>query len=167
MSMESLQDLFVDELRDLYNAESQLIKALPKMAKAASSKELKMAFEEHLEQTREQVERLDKIFEQLGTKRKSRKCRGMEGVLEEGKEIIEEEASPAVKDAALIAAAQKAEHYEIASYGTVRTYAQMLGNTEAARLLQQTLDEEGQTDRKLTSLAEGLINPQAQESEEQ
>jgi ferritin-like metal-binding protein YciE len=162
MQMSSLHDLYVDQLKDLLNAENQLIKALPKMAKAASSDDLKSAFDEHTEQTREHVARLEKIFEDMGKAARGKTCKAMQGLIEEGKEIMEEDAEPAVLDAGLIAAAQKVEHYEIASYGTVRTYAQMLGEKDAAKLLQKTLDEESQTDEKLTKLAEEHINIDAQ-----
>ena len=162
MQMESLQDLFVDQLKDLYNAEGQLVKALPKMAKAASNPQLQAAFTEHLAQTREHVERLEQVFNTLGESPKGKKCKAMEGLIEEGKDMMDEDAEPEVMDAGLIAAAQRVEHYEIAGYGCVRTYARLLGNNEAARLLQKTLDEEGQTDKKLTDLAERLINVQAQ-----
>src|SRR5262249_44590673 len=152
------EDLFVNELRDLYNAENQLVKALPKMAKSASSPELRQGFEEHLEQTRHHVERLEQVFEQLGTKARGKKCQAMEGLIDEGKDLMDEDAEPPVMDAGLIAAAQKVEHYEIAGYGTVRTWAEHLGHHEAAELLQQTLDEEKQTDQKLTRLAEQMVN---------
>ena len=166
MALGSLHDLYVEELRDLYNAENQLLKALPKMARAASDESLRAAFEEHLEVTRGQVDRLDRIFKKLGEKPTGKKCVAMEGLIKEGKEMMEENAAPAVLDAALIAAAQKVEHYEIAGYGTVRTYARMLGYEEAADLLQETLDEEGETDQKLTDLAESVINVEAEEAEE-
>ena len=161
MKLDSLQKLYVEELKDLYSAEKQLLKALPKMAKAATSPELKAAFPGHLEQTKGQVERLDRIFEALDKSPKGKKCKAMEGLVEEGAELIGEDADPDVLDAGLIAAAQKVEHYEIAGYGTVRTYAQLLGEEEAAGLLQQTLDEEAATDETLSQLAEGLINVQA------
>src|SRR5688572_7752502 len=161
MEMESLQDLLLEELKDLYNAENQLIKAMPKMAKKASSPKLKQAFETHLKETQNQAKRLEQVFESLGERAKSKKCHAMEGLIEEGKEMMGEDMDEDVMDAALIAAAQKIEHYEIASYGTVRTYAQLLGNKEAARLLQQTLDEEGKTDKLLTQLAESSINIEA------
>jgi ferritin-like metal-binding protein YciE len=161
MKLDSLQKLYVEELRDLYSAENQILKALPKMAKAASSPELKQAFEEHLEQTKGQVDRLERIFEKLGKSPKGKKCKAMEGLVEEGAELMKEDADPAVLDAGLIAAAQRVEHYEIAGYGTVRTYANMLEDQDAADLLQETLDEEGETDKKLTSLAESLINVEA------
>jgi len=161
LKLGSLQDLFVSELKDLYSAENQLIKALPKMAKAASTPELQTAFREHLEQTRTHAERLDRIFESLGVSGKGKKCKAMEGLIEEGKEIMEEDAEPPVLDAALIGAAQRVEHYEIAGYGCARTYARLLHNQEAANLLQQTLNEEGETDKRLTQIAEGLVNLQA------
>jgi ferritin-like metal-binding protein YciE len=161
MKLESLHDLFVDELKDLYNAEVQLTKALPKMAKAASSEDLRTAFEDHLTETEQQVKRLETIFKQVEANPKGKKCKAMAGLIEEGKEIIEEDAEDAVKDAALIAAAQRVEHYEIAGYGTVRTYAQLLGFDEASNLLQETLDEEASADKKLTELAQN-INVEAQ-----
>ena len=156
-----LQELLVDELKDLYSAENQILKALPKMAKAASSPELKRAFERHLEETRRQVERLDQIGEALDIRLTGKKCKGMEGLIEEGKEIMSEDLDDNTLDAGLIGAAQKVEHYEIAGYGTARTHAAMLGYNKAAKLLQQTLDEEGATDKKLTALAESLINVEA------
>lgn len=162
MEMESLQDLFVEDLKDLYSAETQLTKALPKMAKAATHPDLKQAFQTHLAETEVQIERLETILEALDESPKGKKCKAMEGLIEEGKELMEEDAEPEVLDAGLIGAAQKVEHYEIAGYGTVRTYAQMLGNEEAARLLQQTLDEEGMTDKKLTKLAMQCINAEAE-----
>jgi ferritin-like metal-binding protein YciE len=164
MKMRTLQDMWVDELRDLYNAENQLIKALPKMAKAASSDELREAIEEHLEQTKGHAERLEQIFEQLDLKPKGKKCEAMEGLVEEGKEILSMDAEPAVLDAGIICAAQKVEHYEMAGYGTVRTWARHLGQDKAADLLQQTLDEEGEADHKLTDIAERVVNLEAVES---
>jgi len=161
MKLESLETLYVEELRDIYNAENQLLKALPKMAKTASSPELKQAFEDHLEQTREHVERLDEIFEKLDKKPTGKTCHAMKGLIEEGSEILEQEGAEHVIDAGLIAAAQKVEHYEIASYGTVRTWAEILGEEDAAELLQQTLDEEGETDKRLTELAEEIVNVEA------
>jgi ferritin-like metal-binding protein YciE len=163
MKLDSLETLFVEELRDVYNAENQLVKALPKMGKRASSEELKRAFEEHLEQTRGHVERLDQILEGLGKSSKGKTCKGMKGIVEEGSEVMEQEGDDAVLDAAIIAAAQKVEHYEIATYGTLRTWAEMLDNDEAADLLQQTLDEESETNEKLTELAESSINVEAQQ----
>ena len=156
-----LEELLVDELKDIYSAENQIVKALPKMAKAASSPELKRAFERHLEETRRQVERLDQIGQALEVKLTGKKCRGMEGLIEEGKEIMEEFDDEDAIDAGLIGAAQKVEHYEIAAYGTARTHAEVLGFTKAARLLQQTLDEEEATDKKLTQLAESIVNVEA------
>lgn len=167
MALRTLHDLYVDELRDLYNAENQLLKALPKMAKAANSPELKSAFEEHLEVTKEQVSRLEQIFEKLELSPKGKKCKAMEGLLAEGKEVIEEEADPDVKDAALIASAQRVEHYEMAGYGCVRTYARQLGYSDAANLLQATLDEEGEADKALTELAESQVNADAESQDEE
>lgn len=163
MNLESLHDLFVDELKDLYSAEHQILKALPKMIKAASSPELGAAFEEHNEVTKEQVQRLEKIFKMLKTSPKGKKCKAMEGLLEEGKELMSEDADPTVMDAGLIAAAQRVEHYEMAGYGCVRTYANLLGHKEIADLLQETLDEEGEADKALTDLAETIINVEALE----
>ncbi|MGB2715055.1 MAG: ferritin-like domain-containing protein [Vicinamibacterales bacterium] len=160
-----LEELLVDELKDIYSAENQIIKALPKMAKAATSPELKRAFERHLEETRRQVERLDQIGQALDVKLTGKKCKGMEGLIEEGKEVMEEDFDDNAIDAGLIGAAQKVEHYEIAAYGTARTHAEMLGYTKAAKLLQQTLDEEGATDKKLTQLAESIINVEAAAAE--
>ncbi len=161
--MRNLQDLYVDELKDLYNAEQQILKALPKMAKAASSPELKDAFNQHLEQTREQVNRLDRIFRELGKTPRGKKCVGMQGIIEEGQEMLKEKAEPSVKDAGLISAAQRVEHYEMAGYGTVRTFANMLGYNDQAQALQTTLNEEGDTDHKLTQLAESMVNPEAEQ----
>jgi ferritin-like metal-binding protein YciE len=161
MSLATIKDLYEEELKDLYDAENQILQALPKMSQAAHAPELKRAFQEHLEQTKGQVERLDTIFQKMGSKPGGKKCKGMAGLLAEGEQMIKEEADPDVKDAGLIAGAQKVEHYEIAGYGTVRTFAQLLGEQEAARLLQQTLDEEGATDKKLTTLAERGINKKA------
>ena len=161
MEIDSLQKLYVEELKDLYSAEKQILQALPRMAKKVSNPQLRKAFEEHVEVTRMQVERLDRIFERLERSPRGKKCKGMEGLLEEGKEMMQEDMEPEVLDAALISAAQKVEHYEIAGYGTVRTYARLLGEEEDARLLQQTLDEEGDADKKLTQLAESSINVEA------
>jgi ferritin-like metal-binding protein YciE len=166
--LSSLDDLLVHELQDIYNAESQILKALPKMVKAANDPELKNAFEEHRRQTEGQVTRLDQVFRLLGVPAKGRKCEGMAGLLEEGKKTMEQEAEPSVLDAALIAAAQKVEHYEIAAYGCVCTYAEMLGYDQVHELLGQNLDEEETTDQRLTALAESVINPEAgAESEEE
>ncbi len=161
MSLGSLHDLYVNEMRDLYNAENQLLIALPKMARAASDPRLQAAFEEHLEVTRGQIERLERIFEGLDGSPKGKKCKAMEGLIEEGKELMEEDAAPAVLDAALICAAQKVEHYEIAGYGCARTFATLLGLGEAAALLQETLDEEGEADKLLTQIAEQGVNADA------
>ncbi|MDX2185847.1 MAG: ferritin-like domain-containing protein [Opitutaceae bacterium] len=151
--IETLHDLFIEELKDLYSAETQLVKALPKMAKAASNEQLRAGFQEHLEQTKEHVSRLERIGEMLDVSLKGKKCLAMEGLVAEGKETISEDASEEVKDAALICAAQKVEHYEIAGYGTVRTFAEILGMDEARELLESTLEEESETDEKLTELA--------------
>jgi ferritin-like metal-binding protein YciE len=156
-----LEELLVDELKDLYSAENQIIKALPKMSKAASSPELRRAFERHLEETRKQVDRLEQIGEALDVRLTGKKCKGMEGLIEEGKEIMSEDFEDSAMDAGLIGAAQKVEHYEIAAYGTARAHAAILGYNKAAKLLQQTLDEEGATDKKLTALAESVINVEA------
>lgn len=158
-----LGELLQDELKDLYSAENQIIKALPKMIKAAVSPDLKRAFERHLEETRRQVERLDQIGGEMEIKLTGKKCKGMEGLIEEGKEAIEELDEENI-DAGLIGAAQKVEHYEIAGYGTARTHAEMLGFKRVAKLLQQTLDEEAATDKKLTALAESVINVEAVEA---
>jgi ferritin-like metal-binding protein YciE len=161
MKINSLQDLYIIELRDLYDAESRITKALPKMAEAAHSQELRNAFELHLEQTRRHSERLEQIFQELNESPKGEKCKGIQGIIDEGEDIMDEDAPAAVSDAALIAAAQRVEHYEIAAYGTVRTFATRLGFQNQARLLNETLQEEGATDKKLTSLAESYINEQA------
>jgi len=161
MKLDSLEKLYVEQLKDLYSAESQLVQALPKMAKAASSSDLRQAFQMHLDQTKEHVNRLEQIFDNLEYKPTGHKCKGMAGLIEEGEEMIENEAEKEVRDAGLIAAAQRVEHYEIAGYGTVRTYAEMLNRNEDVQLLQQTLDEEYKTDEKLTTLAESEINIEA------
>lgn len=161
MSLDSLEKLFLDELRDIYNAEKQITRALPRMAKAAESPELQQAFTKHLKETEGQIQRLEQVFKELGQAVRGKKCKGMEGLIEEGKEKLEEEGEPQVLDAALIASAQKVEHYEIAAYGCLRTYAELLGYTQAAQLLQQTLQEEEATDKKLTELGESGINEAA------
>jgi ferritin-like metal-binding protein YciE len=158
MSLKTLEDLFVHELRDLHSAEKQLIKALPKIAKAATSEKLRRGIEEHLEETRHQEDRLDQILEQLGKSSRGARCEAMEGLIEEGQRMIDEDAEPHVRDAGLISMAQRVEHYEIAGYGTARTYAKLLGHGEAEDLLQQTLDEERAADEKLTELAMSEIN---------
>jgi ferritin-like metal-binding protein YciE len=160
-SLKSFDDLLVEQLQDLYDAEQRLVKALPKMADAAHSSSLKAAFQDHLRQTEGQVRRLEEVFRMLGKSASSKTCEAMKGLIEEGQGAISATGDPDVKDAALIAAAQRVEHYEIAGYGTVRTFAQRLGRPDAARLLQQTLDEEAATDKKLTALAEQSINPKA------
>jgi ferritin-like metal-binding protein YciE len=169
MANEGLRDLYIDELKDLYSAENQLVKALPKMAKAASSDELKRGFEEHLEQTRGHVQRLEKIFKSLEESPKGKKCAGMEGLVKEGSEVMEEDFEGALMDAALIGAAQRVEHYEIAAYGTASEFAKILGESEHVALLEKTLQEEKETDEKLTELATEInaqANEEAQESEE-
>jgi ferritin-like metal-binding protein YciE len=161
MKLDTLKKLYVSELRDLYNAENQLLKALPKMAKAASSEELKDGFEKHLEQTKGHVERLEQIFEGLDENPKGKTCKAMKGLIEEGSEILKEDGEESVLDAGIIVAAQKVEHYEMAGYGSVRTFAQLLGQNKAAELLQTTLDEESETNEILNKLAEGVVNPEA------
>jgi len=161
----TLRDVYIEQLKDLYSAETQLVKALPKLAKAATSPELARGFEDHLEQTKGHAERLEQIFDKLDEEPTGKKCKAMEGLIKEGAEAIAEKASPAAKDALLIAAAQRVEHYEIAGYGTVKTYANLLGEKEAAKLLEQTLQEEVATDKKLTQAAES-INVEAQDQEE-
>lgn len=158
--MKKLEDLFVDSLKDLYDAERQMVTALPKMMEAANSQDLKNGFKEHLEVTRRQTERLVQIFSEMKMDPKGKKCVGMQGLIKEGEEIMKEAGDPDVMDAGLIAAAQKIEHYEISGYGTVRAYAQALGHQNIAGILDQTLKEEGQTDKKLTAMAEGHINAQ-------
>jgi ferritin-like metal-binding protein YciE len=154
MPKDSLRELYIDELKDLYSAETQLVKALPKMAKAASNDQLRQGFEEHLRQTSEHVSRLEQIFEALEEKPTGKKCVGMEGLVKEGSDIIKEDFSDEVKDAGIIGAAQRVEHYEIAAYGTVRAFAELLGENEHVSLLEETLNEEKETDEKLTQLAE-------------
>ena len=163
MSMETMDELLLDELKDLYSAEKQITKALPKMAKAASSEELREAFQSHLEETKGHVERLDRIFEMLGKSSRGKVCHGMEGLLEEGSEILEESEKGALRDAALISAAQRVEHYEMAGYGSVREYANILGQKEMASLLEQTLEEEKATDKKLNMISK-KVNQQANRS---
>jgi ferritin-like metal-binding protein YciE len=158
--MNPLQELLVDELKDLYSAENQIIKALPRMAKKAASPELRRAFETHLEETRNQAGRLEQIAEEMDFSLRGKKCKGMEGLLEEGKEVMQEFDEETL-DAGMIGAAQKVEHYEIASYGTARAHANMLGLKKVAKLLQQTLDEEARTDKKLSQLAESAVNIEA------
>lgn len=162
MHLKTLKDLYIEEIKDLYSAERQLVKALPKMAKAASAPELQQAFRTHLKQTTEHAARLEQICSELGVSPRGKKCVGMEGLIEEGSELIEEDPDPDVLDAGLISKAQHVEHYEMAGYGTVRTYARQLGLESQAQLLQQTLNEEGETDHLLTELAESGINLEAE-----
>ena len=160
--MVSLDELYVDALKDLYSAENQLMKALPKMAKAAESSDLRKAFESHLKETQRQAERIERIFSERGTgSPKGKKCVAMEGLIEEGKEVMQEDMEPDVMDAALIGAAQKVEHYEIAGYGTARAWARLLGYDKAARLLEETLNEESAANEKLTKVAESHVNVEA------
>ncbi len=161
MKLDTLKKLYIEELRDVYSAENQLLKALPKMAKGASSDELKEAFETHLEQTKGHVERLEEIFEGLDEKPTGKTCKAMQGLIEEGSEMLEEEGEESVLDAGLIGAAQRVEHYEIAAYGCLKAYAELLEEENAAELLQETLDEEGEANKLLTELAEDTINPKA------
>jgi len=161
MKLASLHDLFVDELRDIYNAEKQMLSSLPQMAEAANSPDLRAAFQQHEQETRGQVERLEEVFRELGEPPSGKTCHGMEGLIEEGSEVMEEDAEPSVKDAALIVAAQKAEHYEIASYGSVCVFAETLGLDRIKQLLKQTMAEEEAADKKLTQIAESVINVEA------
>jgi ferritin-like metal-binding protein YciE len=165
MKANRLRHLYVEELKDLYSAENQLLKAIPKMAKASTSEDLRAGFEEHLTQTQEHVARLEKIFKALGESPKGKKCKGMEGLIKEGAELIEEDPTPEELDAGLIAAAQHVEHYEMAGYGCVSAYAKLLGEDQALSLLRQTFEEEKETDKKLTQLS-GRINVEAADSEE-
>lgn len=162
MEMQSLKELYIDELKDLYSAEKQLVKALPKMAKNATNPELKEAFTNHLQETEGHVERLEQIFEMLGERAGGKKCKGMEGLIEEAKELLEEDATEEVLDAGMISKAQHVEHYEMAGYGTVRAYARLLGLDEQADLLQETLDEEGHANDLLTQIAESSVNVEAE-----
>jgi len=164
-SVDSLEALFEEELKDIYDAEKQLTKALPKLAKKATSEELKEAFKEHLQQTEQHIERLDEVFEQLGLPARGKKCEGMQHLIAEGEEMIQEADDDATRDALMIASAQKVEHYEISSYGTIRTWAGILGKDEVVGLLEQTLEEEKETDRKLTEIAES-VNFEAAEGNE-
>jgi ferritin-like metal-binding protein YciE len=161
MALNSMDDLFLNELKDVYNAEKQLVAALPRMAQAAQSPKLQQAITKHLRETEGHVQRLEQILQSLDEPLRGKKCKGMEGLIEEGKEILEEDGAAEVIDAAIISAAQRVEHYEIAAYGCLRTYARLLGHTEADRLLQQTLAEEEATDKALTALGEGGINQAA------
>lgn len=161
MKLETLTDLYIHQIKDLYSAEKQLVKALPKMAKAATNEKLRAGFEQHLEETKEHVARLEKLLANHKQSTRGPKCKAMEGLIEEGKELIEEEADPEVLDVGLIGAAQKVEHYEIAGYGTARSLAELIGDKEGQKILQTTLDEEGATDKKLTDLALSEINVSA------
>jgi ferritin-like metal-binding protein YciE len=161
MKLDTLEKPYVSELRDLYDAENQLLKALPKMAKAASSKELKDGFEKHLEQTKGHVSRLEQIFDELDENPKGKTCQAMKGLIKEGSEILKKDSEESILDAGIIVAAQKVEHYEIAGYGSVRTFAHLLGQNEAAELLQTTLDEESETNEILNQLAGSVVNPEA------
>jgi ferritin-like metal-binding protein YciE len=164
LKLDSLRDLLIEELRDLYNAETQLLDALPKMAQAATSHELKTAFEHHLEETRGHVSRLDKVFQQLGEKSSGETCEAMKGLIKEGETLVKAEGNPDVRDAGLIGAAQRVEHYEMAGYGTARSLARRLGENQIAETLQQTLNEEAGANEKLTSIAEGQVNVSAASS---
>jgi ferritin-like metal-binding protein YciE len=161
MKLESLKDLYLEQLKDLYSAETQLVEALPKMAEAATSPDLRRGFTEHLRQTEEHVRRLERIFSELGEKPTGHTCEGMKGLIKEGNEMIKMRGEPSVIDAGLIAAAQRVEHYEIAGYGTVRTYAELLGKEDHVTLLERTLQEEEETDERLTELAESHVNEEA------
>ncbi len=166
MKLDSLRTLWIEEMRDLYNAENQLLKALPKMAKKAAAPELKQAFQSHLEETKTHVERLDQIFDTLGKKPTGKTCKAMKGLVEEGSEMMQETGPSSVIDAGLIAAGQRVEHYEMAGYGVVRTFASILGEDEAEGLLQETLDEEAAADEKLTEIAESTVNDEADNEED-
>jgi ferritin-like metal-binding protein YciE len=166
MALNSLRDLYIDELKDMYNAEKQLVKALPKLAKKASAPELRSTFEEHLAQTQEHVLRIEQVLTQLGLAERGKTCKGIGGIIREGAQLMEEDAEPAVMDAGLIAGGQRVEHYEMAAYGSLRAFAETLGLTNAARLHQETLDEEKMADQKLSELAEGFINSLAEEPAE-
>jgi ferritin-like metal-binding protein YciE len=161
MRLDSLKKLYIQELRDLYSAENQIVKAFPKMVKAANAPELQEAFQSHLGETKNHVTRLTTVFQNLGVSPKGKSCKGMEGLLAEGAELMDEDADPEVLDAGLIAAAQRVEHYEMAGYGTVRTYARLLRDSEAEELLQEPLDEEGNADKKVTDIAEHVVNAEA------
>src|SRR4051794_27858710 len=164
MKIDSLNTLLQEELKDIYDAEKRLVRALPKMAKAATSEELRQALQEHLEVTKGQVQRLEQAFELLGVPAKAKPCAGMKGLIEEGEEVMREDASDTLMDAAIIGAAQRVEHYEMAAYGTARTFAEKLGNDEVAQLLEETLNEEKETDQKLTEISEQLLQAMDQES---
>jgi ferritin-like metal-binding protein YciE len=164
MKIETMNDLFLEQIEDLYDAEQRLVKALPKMSEAANSDQLRQAFDSHLQQTKGHVTRLERVFQQIGKPSKGQTCDAMKGLISEGEDVISSVKEPSVRDAGLIAAGNRVEHYEIAAYGSARTFAQMLGLEQAASLLSQTLEEEKQADQKLTSLAENMINRQAVET---
>lgn len=164
--IDSLESLFQDELKDIYDAEKQITKALPKMIKKAGADELRAAFEEHLQQTEQQIERLEEVFEQLGMPARGKKCIGMQNLLKEGAEMMAEAEDEDTRDALMIAAAQKVEHYEIATYGTLRVWANLLGHSESAALFEETLEEEKETDQKLTAIAESFVNQEAADTED-
>jgi len=166
-NMESLEELLQEELKDMYDAEKQLTKALPKLAKKATTPDLQDAFEEHLRQTQQHMERLEQVFDQLGMPVKGKTCKGMKNLIAEGNDMIADADDDATRDAIMIAAAQKVEHYEIAAYGTMRTWANVLGHREIASMLEDTLEEEKETDQKLTGIAEGFVNQAAAEDEEE
>jgi len=166
-NMESLEELLQEELKDIYDAEKQLTKALPKLAKKATTPDLQDAFEEHLRQTQQHMERLEQVFDQLGMPVKGKTCKGMKNLIAEGNDMIADADDDATRDAIMIAAAQKVEHYEIAAYGTMRTWANVLGHREIASMLEDTLEEEKETDQKLTGIAEGFVNQAAAEGEEE
>jgi len=166
-TLDSLADLLEDEIKDIYDAEKQLTKALPKLAKKANAQELKKAFEEHLQQTEEHVARLEQVFDQMGLPARGRKCEGMQHLIAEGNDMIAEADDEATRDALMIAAAQKVEHYEIATYGTLRVWANLLGKPEVATLFEDTLEEEKETDSKLTQIAESFVNQRAADAEEE
>jgi ferritin-like metal-binding protein YciE len=162
MKFDNFEDLLVEQLQDLYDAEHQLTKALPKMAEAADNSELRQAFDDHLQETERQIQRLEEVFRLIGRDAKRKTCEAMKGLVEEGSEVIDAEGDPSVRDAALIASAQRVEHYEIAGYGSARNFAQRLGHVQAAELLQETLNEEGACDHRLTAIAESSVNASAQ-----
>ena len=166
-NMESLEELLQEELKDIYDAEKQLTKALPKLAKKATTPDLQDAFEEHLRQTQQHMERLEQVFDQLGMPVKGKTCKGMKNLIAEGNDMIADADDDATCDAIMIAAAQRVEHYEIAAYGTMRTWANVLGHREIASMLEDTLEEEKETDQKLTGIAEGFVNQAATEGEEE
>lgn len=166
MQIDSLEKLFIDNLKDVYNAEKQILKALPRMAKAATNRELQTALNNHLRQTEKQVERLERVFKEFGKTPQGKKCAGMEGLIEEGKELLQEDVEEDVLDAGLIFASQKVEHYEIAAYGGLKTYARLLGNETAVRLLDETLKEEKEADRILTDIAERSVNVEAMQGDD-